>query len=238
MTRMTLAITASTWPALAAFVDPAALGIVLGGTAIAAVLRTESADLGRAIAALGVLPRRRFNAAPLLDQIDALGRIARKHGVMTLDRSVIRDADLAAAIAAIVDRADGDQVAALLQDRRRQRIDRHVGAADAWAGIAEIAPAMGMVGTLIGLVKMFAAMTDPAAIGGAMAIALLATLYGALVANLVAMPIATRLRRRAQHEAAERLRLIEPLVAFARREAPRGRRAEPAPASESDKAAA
>ena len=62
--------------------------------------------------------------------------------------------------------------------------------------MAEVAPAMGMIGTLIGLVKMFPAMPDPTAIGAAMAVALLATLYGAIIANLVAMPIAVRLRRR------------------------------------------
>jgi chemotaxis protein MotA len=80
---------------------------------------------------------------------------------------------------------------------------------------------MGMVGTLIGLVKMFATMSDPAAIGGGMAIALLATLYGALTANLVAMPIATRLRRLARAEASERQRLEMPIITLATREAPR-----------------
>ena len=90
-----------------------------------------------------------------------------------------------------------------------------------WSGLAEVAPAMGMVGTLIGLVRMFTAMNDPAAIGGAMAIALLATLYGALLANLVALPIANRLRRRARDEAVERARLEAPLIALAERERPK-----------------
>jgi len=80
---------------------------------------------------------------------------------------------------------------------------------------------MGMVGTLIGLVGMFVKMDDPSAIGGSMAIALLATLYGALLANLVAMPVAARLRRHAREEAIERLRLEAPLVALAMREQPR-----------------
>jgi chemotaxis protein MotA len=90
-----------------------------------------------------------------------------------------------------------------------------------WAGMAEVAPAMGMVGTLIGLVKMFLAMADPAAIGAGMAVALLATLYGALIANLIAMPIAVRLRRRARAEAEERSRLVAPLAALAEYGQPR-----------------
>ncbi|KAK0330627.1 hypothetical protein LTR94_032128, partial [Friedmanniomyces endolithicus] len=88
---------------------------------------------------------------------------------------------------------------------RQGRVERHVAIADIWAGAAEAAPAMGMVGTLIGLAAMFATMNDPQRIGSAMAIALLATLYGALLANLIAQPIATRLRTAARTEALERL---------------------------------
>lgn len=206
---------------LGTFLDPAALMIVGGGTIASAVLRTPATDLARAIAALVTLPRRRFSAEPLLEQIAALGRIARRHGVVSLDRSVIADPDVAAAIAGIVDGHSPDDIAARIQHLRRTRIERHAAAADAWAAIAEAAPAMGMVGTLVGLVAMFVQMSDPQAIGGAMAIALLATLYGALIANLVAMPVASRLRAAARIEAFERARLEAPLVALADRERPR-----------------
>ena len=205
----------------ATFLDPVALALVLGGTALATILRTPARELGNAIHALATLGRRRFVVQPLLGQIAAQGRIARRHGVIALDRSVIADADVSAGIAAIVDGASPTQVADTLQYSRRARIERHAAAADMWSGVAETAPAMGMVGTLVGLVRMFTAMTDPQAIGGAMAVALLATLYGALIANLVAAPIAARLRRRAQGEALERARLEAPLVALAEREAPR-----------------
>ncbi|OYY90425.1 MAG: biopolymer transporter ExbB [Sphingomonas sp. 28-66-16] len=207
--------------ALAPYLDPVALGIVGGGTLLAIVLRTETRDLVRAVRALGLLARRRFDAEPLLGQIAALGRIAQRHGVMALDRSVIVDADIAAGIAAIVDGGDQATVTALLEHRRRARAERHLAAADVWAAAAETAPAIGMIGTLIGLVRMFMAMNDPAAIGGAMAIALLATLYGAVLANLVAMPVAARLRRMAREEAFERQRLAAPLAALAAREMPR-----------------
>lgn len=200
---------------LAPFLDPLALAIVGGGTLAAIVLRNSLGDLARGVAALRLLPRRKFDAEPLLAQIAALGRIARRHGVIALDRSVIADADIAAAAAAIVDGATPEEVTALLEQRRCARFERHRAAWEIWSGAAEIAPAMGMVGTLIGLVKMFAAMRDPQAIGGAMAVALLATLYGALLASLVALPIASRLKRRARHEAQERVRLQVPLAAIA-----------------------
>ena len=207
--------------ALGAFLDPAAIGIVVGGSVLATALRTPWRDLKRGIAAISVLPRRRFDAAPLLQQIDSLGRIARRHGTIALDRSVITDPDVAAAVAGIVDAVPVSEIGAELIQRRRARIERHAAAADMWNGLAEVAPAMGMVGTLIGLVRMFSAMSDPATIGGAMAIALLATLYGALLANLVALPIATRLRRRAREEAVERARIEAPLIALAERERPK-----------------
>jgi chemotaxis protein MotA len=202
-------------PGIGPFLDPLALAIVLGGTVVAVVLRTPFADLGRALGALRTLGRRRFDAEPLLAQIAALGRIAQRHGVIALDRSVIADTDVAAAVAAVVDGASPDQVSALLEQRRLARLERHRAAAEMWAGAADIAPAMGMIGTLIGLVQMFTAMRDPATIGAAMAVALLTTLYGAIVACLIATPVAARLKRQARHEAQERARLAGPLAELA-----------------------
>lgn len=205
------------------FLDPAALSIVIGGTILAILLRFPLADVGRSIAALGQLRHRRWSAEATLTQIEALSRIARRHGIMTLDRSVIDDPDVAAAIAAIIDRAAPDTVQQLLDERRGMRDERHLRAINIWAAMAETAPAMGMIGTLIGLVKMFATMSDPKSIGAAMAIALLTTLYGAVVATMVALPVAGRLRALARAESIERARLVQPLRALAEREAPRSR---------------
>ena len=135
--------------------------------------------------------------------------------MIALDRSVIADPDLAAAVAAIVDGASPEQVTALLDQRHLARFERHRAAAEMWTGMAEIAPAMGMIGTLIGLVQMFTAMRDPKTIGAAMAVALLTTLYGAIVACLIATPVAARLKRHARHEAQERARLLAPLAELA-----------------------
>ena len=188
----------------APYADPVAAAFVVGGTFVALLIRTPPADLARAIRALGTLGRTPFSAEEGLGQIAALGRIAKRHGVMTLDRSRITEPDIADAIAAIVD---------------------GVAAADMWTAVAELAPALGMIGTLVGLVRMFMAMTDPTAIGQAMAVALLSTLYGAVLAALVGMPIAGRLRRLGRAEAFERARFEAPLVALARRERPQFREA-------------
>ena len=220
------------FPPLHQFFDSAALAIVLGGTLIATLLRTPWRDATRAVRALAVLPRRPFSAEPLVEQIAHLSRVAKRHGVLTLDRSVITDPDMAEAVAAVVDGEGPEVVASRLNLARTARVERHVAIADIWTGAAEVAPAMGMVGTLIGLAAMFATMNDPQRIGGAMAIALLATLYGALFANLIAQPIAMRLRRAARIEAFERTRIVAPLAALAAREAPRPSRG-PSPSPKS-----
>ncbi len=211
--------------AAAPFVDPAAAAFVVGGTMLAILIRTPLAVIGRAVRAIGTIGRAPFVADPHLEQIAALGRIARRHGVLALDKSKIADPDIADAIAAVVDGAGPAQVEALVRHRVAARAERHLAAAELWAAVAELAPALGMVATLVGLVRMFLAMTDPAAIGQAMAMALLATLYGAVLAALVGMPLAGRLRARARSEAFERARLETPLVALARRERPQFREA-------------
>jgi len=204
--------------------DPTAFALVAGGTLLAVALRTPLADLRRAGGALPLLWRKPFSAEPLIAQIGALSRIAARHGVVALERSVIEDHEIAAAVATIVDGGDGVAVSETLTTLRRARTERHVSAAETWSSAADLAPGIGMIGTLLGLAGMFRAMDDPMAIGGAMAVALLSTLYGAVIANLIALPVANRLRQAARLEAIERLRLEAPLVALAEREAPRLRR--------------
>ena len=205
----------------APFLDPLALAIVVGGTMLAVLLRSPIGDVARALSALRVLGRRRFRGDALVNQIEALSRIARRSGVLALDRSVIRDTDVSKAIAAIVDRGSAADITSLMAYQRDARAERHLAAINVWTGVAEAAPAMGMIGTLVGLVRMFTTMNDPRAIGAAMAIALLTTLYGALIASLVAVPIASRFRLLASAEASERARFDAPLAALASREQPR-----------------
>ena len=203
--------------------DPLALAIVLGGTAVSVLLRHRLGDIGRGLIALRTLLRRPFDVVPLIAQAASLERIAKRHGLIALDRSVIEDPDMAAAVAAAVDGATPAEIEGLVRDRAASRAERHRAVIELWSGVAEAAPAMGLIGTILGLVRMFAAMDDPDRIGAAMAVALLATLYGALLANLVAMPIVARLKRLARVEAAERLRLAAPLARLATLERARKR---------------
>lgn len=210
-------ITAAT---LAVFYDPTALAIVGGGTLVATALRGPLIDTFRAFRALGVLVRPAFDISYVRAELASSERIAKTKSVMALDPKAMRDKDVAAAVEAVACGAMPEEMTSLLGRLRAERLERHAVVQDFWTAAAETAPAMGMVGTLIGLVALFRSMDDPAAIGGAMAVALLATLYGALLANLIAAPIAARLRRLSRAEEIARRKLVKPMTAFAARETP------------------
>jgi len=99
-----------------------------------------------------------------------------------------------AGLTLIVDGADEARLSQRLQFEMNSLSRRHESIIAAWQTWAEVAPAMGMIGTLVGLVQMLGGMSDPGSIGPAMAVALLTTLYGALIANVIATPIADKLR--------------------------------------------
>lgn len=209
------------------FIDPLAITIVLGGTFVATALRGPLSDTVAAFGALRRLTGTPFDAQDARARIVKAERIA-KGNLVAVDAAILADPDIAAAVEAIGDGAGADAVEALLAARAAQRAERHAVVHDFWQAAAEAAPAMGMIGTLLGLVRMFRGMEDPATIGGAMAVALLATLYGALLANLVFAPIAARLRRQSRREEIARRRLRVPLMALARRYAAPPRRRESA----------
>lgn len=98
------------------------------------------------------------------------------------------------------------------------RISRHNFAARYWSTVAEIAPALGMIGTVIGLVLMFGQVEDATAIGRAMAVAMLTTLYGLLLANIIAGPISIRLMRASENEIAWQKDLASQLCRLVERE--------------------
>ena len=205
---------------LSFFYDPVALAIVGGGTLLATAARGPWRDTLNAFRALPVLVRQPFDFGPARAELARAERVASAKNVLALDAMLLKDPDVAAGVHAVTDGATADTVEALLDRLREQRLERHALIQDYWAAAAESAPAMGMVGTLVGLVAMFRSMDDPATIGGAMAIALLATLYGALFANLIAAPISARLRRLSRAEENERRGLIRPFRAFAARQTP------------------
>jgi chemotaxis protein MotA len=112
-------------------------------------------------------------------------------------------------------------VKTLLAKDMNQALERHDRGARIWSSLGDVAPAMGMIGTLIGLVAMLANMDDPKSIGPAMAVALLTTLYGAMLANMIAIPIADKLKLRKGEEVMIKRLVIDALLAIQAGQNPR-----------------
>jgi len=121
---------------------------------------------------------------------------------------------LAQGIQMLVDGQDGDTIEQLLNKERLMTLDHNRSGAKVFTALADVGPAMGMIGTLIGLVQMLSNMEDPKSIGPAMAVALLTTLYGAMLATMVASPIADKLSLRMTEEARMQSLYIDALKAI------------------------
>jgi chemotaxis protein MotA len=206
--------------ALAGLFDVTALLIVIGGALLVALMRSTREDIGGALRALGPL----FAASPARDgeaARQAVGRVARLAEVRSLacaDRVETAHAFLRTATRRLSDAATPAAFAIWAEEDIAARAARHAAAQGLWRTMADAAPAMGLVATILGLIRMFANMDDPARIGPAMAMALTATLYGVLLANLVAGPVAARLERLSEAELAWQRRAIAALVRLAEAE--------------------
>ena len=100
-------------------------------------------------------------------------------------------------------------------------MERHEWGQRIFLAMADVGPAMGMIGTLVGLVQMLANMDDPKSLGPAMAVALLTTLYGSLLANVVCLPIADKLKLRGAEEATQHALVVDGLLAMQAGQNPR-----------------
>lgn len=204
----------------AIFLDPIAISLVFGGSVLVAALRSTGPDLMRAAAALKPLVTKRVDADAQAARV-AVNRIVEKasaKGIATADRVPVVERLLAKAAARLSDSRDPRDFARWKDAELSARAERHAAVHAVWRSVADAAPAMGMIGTVIGLIRMFAAMDDPAAIGPGMALALLTTLYGVIAANCVAGPIAARLERLSRAELLWQKEALERLASVAREE--------------------
>ena len=136
----------------------------------------------------------------LIEKIVEMADAARKGGFLALEEAEIPNKFFRKGVDMLVDGHDAEVVRTTLSKDIKMSFARHEEGARVFKILSDVAPAMGMIGTLIGLVAMLSNMDDPKAIGPAMAVALLTTLYGAFLANVIAIPIANKLMLRAEQE--------------------------------------
>jgi len=195
------------------FIDPVSLLIVVGGSIFVMMMRSSLADFLK----LGGILGKAFGAkvddpVDLINQLVELGTLARKDGMIALEGQEISNPFLAKGIGMLVDGTDPGMIkSSLHNDLGGMKLRHELGAAILDAG-EKYAPAMGMIGTLVGLVQMLSNMSDPKSIGPAMAVALLTTMYGAILANMVFGPMAEKIKDYSSKEANNCALIIEGIM--------------------------
>ena len=196
--------------------------IVLGGTALVVMMKFT---LGQFFGAFKVAARafmfKLDEPEELITKVVELATIARKEGMLALENAEINNEFLRDGVRMLIDGNNREVVSAVMSKDLQQTIDRHKWGSKVFSATGDVAPAMGMIGTLIGLVQMLSAMDDPKAIGPAMAVALLTTLYGAVLANMVAIPIADKLDLRKAQEGRIKAMCIDGVLAIQEGQNPR-----------------
>lgn len=209
---------------IGAFADVPSLVIVVGGTIFVVMSRHTLPEfighLGGAVKAF--MPKSQKLEA-LIELMPEYGTLARREGLLALEPKAAETSErfLKSGLMLLVDGTDEGNITSRLRTEMEAMDRRHGSIIAAWQGWVDVAPAMGMIGTLVGLVQMLGNMSDPKAIGPAMAVALLTTLYGAFIANVVGGPIVNKLKIYHTEEMIYREAVLSGLQGIARGDNPR-----------------
>ncbi|MBO5095003.1 MAG: motility protein A [Lachnospiraceae bacterium] len=170
-----------------------------------------------------VLKMPTFDMTTIIAKIIDLSNIARKEGLLSLEEAAgnLEDEFLKKGILLIVDGTDPELVRAIMETELVSMDERHKGRISFWENVGTMGPAWGMIGTLIGLILMLQNMSDPSSIGPSMAVALITTLYGSLLANWVCAPVASKLKMNNNLEVQAKEIMIEGLLSIQAGENPR-----------------
>ena len=193
------------------FADAHAFIVIFGGSFAATLIRFPLASIfhGLPLGAKYAFTIRRTTQRELVEEIAGLAELARKQGPIGLEKVEIEDPFLAKGIRFVADGYDDDFIRDNLERDRDNFLTHLDEGQKIYRAVGDCAPAFCMIGTLIGMVQMFANMTDPSKLGPFMAVALLATFYGAAVANLLCLPIADKLHLKLVDEEINRTLMID-----------------------------
>jgi chemotaxis protein MotA len=209
---------------LALFVNVPSMMIVLGGTLGATMINYPLKDVMRAISvAKNAFTPRNLTLKDIINQFLTFGTKARREGILSLESDLedLEDPFFHKGLQLSVDGLEPNSIREIMETEVEFLRSRHQLGAEIFTTMGTFAPALGMIGTLIGLVQMLQSMEDPSSIGPAMAVALLTTFYGSVLANLVCIPIAGKLRTRSKEETLAKEMMTEGILSLTRGENPR-----------------
>lgn len=200
------------------FVNVPSLMIVIGGTIAATMIRFSMKEsfnaIGMSFCVLKV-DNQIKDLNELVDITEDLLRISRQKGALAMEGYEINHEFYQAGIRMLVDGYSPELVKQTLKEKNRLLVDKAETSAGVFRAIGEAAPAFGMMGTLVGLIQMLTNLSDPTSIGPAMAVAMLTTLYGAMIANLFALPTADKIESWVQGESYRQMMIIEAIDSIA-----------------------
>lgn len=206
------------------FIDVPSMMITIGGTIAATLINFRIDDVKNVLRVTKVaFTHRPPQLTAVITQLISLAELARREGLLALDNSLdkVKDDFLRHGLQLVVDGVDATVIREILETDLDAIEDRHKMGRKLFDQMALFSPAFGMIGTLIGLIQMLRNINDPSAIGPGMAVALVTTFYGALLAYLVFIPISGKLAVRASEEALEKQILIEGILAIQSGDNPR-----------------
>ncbi len=209
---------------LGAFIDYPSLATVVGGGIAATLVAFPLGTflLMPKVTLKGVMPNPP-SMAPAIKTIVQCAEVARREGVLALESKVadIEDPFILMGIQMAVDGSDSELIENVMRTEMQAMASRHKTGKSLMETLGRYAPAFGMIGTLLGLVIMLGNMDDPAAIGPGMAVALLTTLYGALVSNVFALPFADKLSFYSRQEMQIREVIVQGILSIQNGDNPR-----------------
>ncbi len=199
--------------------------IVILGTMTVTATSFSWEELQNASSVIGnSLFKKRKSSSIFARQLIDLAVLAKKRGILALasiESELKKDPHLFKSAQIVTDGYEVEDIERILAQDLDALTERHRRSASILRRAAEIAPAMGLIGTLIGLVQMLANLQDPETIGPAMAVALLTTFYGAILGTAVLSPMAAKLERNSNEEAAQRSLVMIAMSSIARQDNPR-----------------
>ena len=209
-----------------AFLDPGSALITFGGAFSAClVMCSDFKQYINNLKSLGLIMKpTNYNEEEVIKQIIDLSNVARKEGLLALEEAAnesIEDEFIKKGILLIVDGTDPEFVRSILETELTCINDRHKSIISFWESLGGMGPAWGMIGTLIGLINMLGNLSDVSTVGPNMAVALITTLYGSLLANWICTPIANKLSVNNNAEMAIKEVMIEGLLSIQAGENPR-----------------
>lgn len=207
-----------------AFVDPASIIVVGGGTIGAVIVCFPLAQVLRVHkVVLKALFSKPEDPRKIIADLVRYAEVARREGILSLENLVaeMQDPFLVRGVKMAVDGTDPELIKQIMETELEAMSMRHARGKQILDTVGRLAPAYGMIGTLLGLILMLGNMDDPKAIGPGMAVALITTLYGALVANMVTGPLADKLACRDSEEMLTKTLVITGVMAIQSGDNPR-----------------